>query len=108
MLRHIWQKKYYEMTNGFTVKIHSFFSNRGVVKSADEIENEFMSKHYYMIREYFLGNIFRKVLIIFIILGIYAFLFFLMVIRLTLGMRLTDIMFYPVKLIEAIITSPSF
>jgi hypothetical protein len=108
MLRHIWQKKYCEMTNGFTVKIHSFFANRGLIKSTDEMENEFMNKHYYMIREYFVGNIMRKVLIIFIILGVYAFVLQPIVIRLTLGMRLTDIMFYPVRLIESMVTTPSF
>ncbi|MDR0442148.1 MAG: hypothetical protein LBH44_01915 [Treponema sp.] len=98
-LQNAWRKKYSEMTDGFTVKLHSILAKTGIVNHADEIENEFIEKHYRMIREHLVGNILRKTLAIIAVFWVYVFLLQPLVIYLTLGMRLTDILIYPVRML---------
>jgi hypothetical protein len=100
MLRKIWQNRYANMTNAFTAKLHSIISNIGIVKSAGDIENEVTEKYYCLIREYPIGNIFRKALIIFIVFGVYVFLLQPLVMHFILEMRVIDIIFYPVVIMK--------
>jgi hypothetical protein len=102
MLKSIWRNKYNIRTNVFTAKLHSILANTGIVKSVDEIEREYIDKYYFLIREYLFGNIIYKALIIFIGFGIYSFLLQPFLIHRALGLKLTDILVYLIKLLGII------
>jgi hypothetical protein len=97
LVRLEWRKKYAEMTGGFTVAVHSFFSDIGMVKSAREIENEVVGRCYGMIQGYLLGNILYKVLAVSFFYCLYAFVLRPYVFFHLLDIRFTELMVSPLN-----------
>lgn len=103
MLKQTWVNQYNKMTNTVLAKLHSVFSNIGLLKSAEDIEDEFVVKHYQVIRKYLVGNIMYKTLFVFLIFWVYTFLLQPLAMHIILGIRIWDIIIYPVKLLETIL-----
>jgi len=99
LIREYWRLKYGRMTNSFTSKIHSFCASIGMVKSAKEIEDEIVEKHCYMIQEYLVANIMRKISLMSSSFVIYVILLQPLVIYFLSGMNVVDILLYPIKML---------
>ena len=97
LIRNNWRARYAGMTNFFTAKIHSLCAGIGIVKSAWEIEDDITESYYRMIREYLIGNVMLKILIMLLLYGAYAFILQPLVVHSLLGMNFADILVYPVK-----------
>jgi len=95
LIRNNWRARYAEMTNFFTAKIHSFCADIGIVKSSWEIEDDITESYYRMIREYLIGNVMLKILIMLLLYGAYVFILQPLVVHSMLGMNFADILVYP-------------
>jgi len=100
LIRNNWRARYAGMTNFFTAKIHTFCADRGIVKSAWEIEDDITESYYRMIREYLIGNVMLKILIMLLLYGAYVFILQPLVVHSMLGMNFADILVYPVRVLR--------
>jgi len=95
LIRNNWRARYAEMTNFFTEKLHSLCAGIGIVKSAWEIEDDITESYYCMIREYLIGNVMLKIMIMLLLYGAYVFILQPLVVHSMLGMNFADILVYP-------------
>ena len=100
LIRNNWRTKYAEMTNAFTAKIHFLCAGIGIVKSSWEIEDDITESYYRMIREYLIGNVMLKIMIMLLLYGAYVFILQPLVVHSMLGMNFSDILVYPVRVVR--------
>jgi hypothetical protein len=83
------------MTNRFTARAHTFFSDLGMVKSAGEIEDEIVAGYYSVIQDFLIKNILYKVLALCVFYGIFLLVLRPYVFSYTLNMGVMEIIAYP-------------
>ena len=100
MIRCKCEAKYSEMTNVFTARLHSFCAGIGIIKPAWKIEDEFVERYYRLIRDYLIGNILCKILIIFVSYAVFILFLRPLTVHVVLGMKLAEIVIYPVRMLR--------
>jgi hypothetical protein len=72
LVRVHWRRLYYQHTNELARTLHSLASKIGMVKSADEIEDEIMDEYYHLAKQYILRVIVSKVAVITVFYGFFV------------------------------------